>query len=157
MRRKDREITDPTKMEAILQSAQCLRLGLVDNGLAYIVPMSFGMARENGSLCLYFHSAPQGRKLDIIRQSPVVSFEADTDITLIEAEKAAEFSSTYQCVMGHGRMDILDTDADKRHALQVIMAHYTGKDDWALDVPVLQKLVCLRLTVEAMTGKAHTA
>ncbi len=157
MRRKDKQITDPKQMEAILQSVQCLRLGLVDNGLAYIVPMSFGLAHENGSLCLYFHSAPEGKKIDLIRQSSVISFEADADIALIEAETAAEFSSSYQCVMGQGRIEILEEEDAKRHALQVIMAHYTGKEDWTLESATMKRLVCLRLTVDAMTGKANKA
>ncbi len=157
MRRKDRQITDPGQLESILMKAQCLRLGLVDNGLAYIVPMSFGMQREDGKLRLYFHSAPEGRKIDLIENAGVASFEADTEIRIIEAEQACEFSSAYQSVMGHGKIDILRGEDEKRHALQVLMAHYTGRADWAIPQPSLAGVVAMKLTVEEMTGKASHA
>ena len=92
MRRADRQIHDPGQMEEILKSAACLRLGLIDGGLAYIVPMSFGMQTEDGKLCLYFHSAPEGRKIDLIEAAGIASFEADTDIRIIEADQACAFS-----------------------------------------------------------------
>ena len=153
MRRKDRQITDPSQMEAILRRAQCLRLGLVDNGLAYIVPMSFGMQTEDGRLCLYFHSAPEGRKIDLIEQAGVASFEADTDVQVITASEACEYSSTYACVMGHGTIEVLRGEEEKLHALDILMAHYTGKSDWEIPAPSLARVVAIKLTVEAMTGK----
>ena len=153
MRRKDRQITNPAQMEAVLRRAQCLRLGLIDNGLAYIVPMSFGMQTEGGKLCLYFHSAPEGRKIDLIEQAGVASFEADTDIRLAPASQACEFSSAYACVMGHGTIEVLRHEKDKLHALQVLMAHYTGKTDWTMTSQSLSRVVAIKLTVETMTGK----
>jgi uncharacterized protein len=153
MRRSDRQINDLKQMEAILERAQCLRLGLVDNGLAYIVPMSFGMAREGGKLRLYFHSAPEGRKIELIEAEGVASFEADMDIRLIGADQACEFSSAYQSVIGHGTIEVLRGEEEKLHALQVLMEHYTGKTDWPIDGRSLAGVVAIRLTVETMTGK----
>lgn len=157
MRRKDRQITDPGQLETILRHAQCLRLGLVDHGLAYIVPMSFGMAREGDALCFYFHSAPEGKKIGLIEAAGVASFEADMDIRLIQAEQACEFSSAYQSVMGHGKIEVLRDADEKRHALQVLMEHYTGKKAWTIPDPSLTGVVAIRLTVETMTGKASRA
>lgn len=157
MRRKDRQITDPGQLEAILQKAKCLRLGLVDQGLAYIVPMSFGIAREGEALCLYFHSAPQGRKIELIEQAGVASFEADTNVRTVEADQACGFSSAYQSVMGHGKIEVLRADGDKLHALQALMEHYTGKVEWDIPEKSLARVVAIRLTVEAMTGKASPA
>ncbi|MBE0600512.1 MAG: pyridoxamine 5'-phosphate oxidase family protein [Firmicutes bacterium] len=157
MRRKDRQITDPVQLEGILKSAQCLRLGLVDNGLAYMVPMSFGMAWEGGKLRLYFHSAPEGRKLELIQAACVASFEADTDIRLIAAEQACEFSSAYQSVMGHGKIEILRGESEKRHALQILMEHYANRPAWTFPETSLARVVAIKLTVEDMTGKASNS
>ena len=157
MRRTDRQITDPGHMETILQNAACLRLGLVDGGLAYIVPMSFGMRVEDGKLCLYFHSAPQGRKIELIEEAGIASFEADTDIGIIQANQACAFSSSYQSVMGHGKIEILHDEADKLHALRILMEHYTGQDAWEIPTQSLDGVAAIKLTVEAMTGKASPA
>ena len=54
MRRKDREVTDDGTIDEIIRSAHCLRLGLVDNGIAYIVPMSFGFENREGKRIFYF-------------------------------------------------------------------------------------------------------
>jgi uncharacterized protein len=55
MRRKDREITDRTEIEAILNEARVCRIGLAEGGDPYIVPLCFGY--EEGSV--YLHSAPE--------------------------------------------------------------------------------------------------
>lgn len=157
MRRKDRQITDPAQMEAVLRRAQCLRLGLVDNDLAYIVPMSFGMRREDGRLCLYFHSAPEGRKIELIEQAGVASFEADTDVRTIGAREACEYSSAYACVMGHGKIEVLRGEVDKLSALRILMEHYSGRADWEISPSSLRRVVAIKLTVEAMTGKRSGA
>ena len=77
MRRRDREITDREKMLEIVAECDCCRLGLVDNGEAYIVPMNFGFEDAGSALTLYFHCAAEGRKLDLIGSGADVSFEMD--------------------------------------------------------------------------------
>lgn len=156
MRRTDRQISDPGQIEAILRRAECCRLGLVENGLAYIVPMSFGVAKEGETLCLYFHSAPKGRKIDLIEQSGVASFEADAQYRLQEGPQACEFSCFYQSVIGHGRVSVLRDNEDKKRALRCVMEHYSGRADWEFTPESLNAVVCIRLEIEEMTAKAHT-
>ena len=154
MRRKDRQITDPGQIEAILRSAECCRLGLVDNGHAYIVPMSFGVAQENGTLCLYFHSAPKGRKIELIEQSGEAAFEAEANYTIRESEKACEFSCYYQSVIGRGRISILREEQEKLRALRCVMEHYTGNRDWEILPEMLPVVVGIRLEIDEITAKA---
>jgi len=45
MRRVDREIKDPNAIRAIMAEAPVCRIGLSDDGMPYVVPMSFGLAR----------------------------------------------------------------------------------------------------------------
>lgn len=42
-------------MLEIVAECDCCRLGLVDNGEAYIVPMNFGFEDAGSALTLYFH------------------------------------------------------------------------------------------------------
>ena len=97
MRRKDRQITDSGQLETILRHAQCLRLGLVDHGLAYIVPMSFGMANGGRRCALSCISTARRKagKIDLIEAAGIASFEADTDIRIIEADQAC---AVFQCL-----------------------------------------------------------
>ena len=64
MRRKNREVTDRARIEEIIRSCHVCRLGFVDDGRAYIVPMNFGYVEEDGKYVFYFHSAKEGRKID---------------------------------------------------------------------------------------------
>lgn len=91
MRRRDREITDREKMLEIVAECDCCRLGLVDNGEAYIVPMNFGFEDAGSALTLYFHCAAEGRKLDLIGSGADVSFEMDCSHALRAADIACAF------------------------------------------------------------------
>ena len=118
MRRKDREITDFSKMLEVLSSCDCCRLGLTDEGQAYIVPMNFGYEAAGGSLILYFHSAGEGRKIRLIPRQDTVSFEADCRHALIEGDSPCAFSYRYQSVMGTGKLELLPARRPKSTALR---------------------------------------
>lgn len=155
MRRKDREVTDYTRMLEILHACDCCRLGLVDGDEAYIVPMNFGIAQEAEKLVLYFHSARDGRKIDLLRKQTVVSFQADTGHGLRPGEQASDFSYYYQCVMGKGTAELLSDNDEKVKGFKAIMAHYSGKSDWNFDLPCLDRVYVVRLTVTDWSCKVH--
>ena len=100
MRRRDREITDREKMLEIVAECDCRRLGLVDNGEAYIVPMNFGFEDAGGSAHFIFSLRAEGRKLDLIGSGADVSFEMDCSHALRAADIACAFSYSYGASWG---------------------------------------------------------
>ena len=100
MRRKDREITDYQKILQIVSGCDCCRIGLVDGGEPYIVPLNFGWEVRDGRIVLYFHSAAEGRKIDLIPRQALAAFEVDTSHRLSPGGTSCQFSYLYQCVMG---------------------------------------------------------
>ena len=74
MRRKEREVTDIKEIREVLDSCKVCRLGIADEGGAYIVPLNYGYRLEDGVLTLYFHGAKEGKKLDLIRKNPELLF-----------------------------------------------------------------------------------
>jgi nitroimidazol reductase NimA-like FMN-containing flavoprotein (pyridoxamine 5'-phosphate oxidase superfamily) len=64
MRRHEREITDKKEIEAIIRKALVCRLAMVDGDKPYVVPLCFGYADHT----LFFHSAGEGKKLEIIKK-----------------------------------------------------------------------------------------
>ncbi|MBN1895142.1 pyridoxamine 5'-phosphate oxidase family protein [bacterium] len=149
MRKKEKEITDIARIEAILQKADVCRLAFSDDNRPYLVPMCFGY--ENRTL--YFHSATEGRKLDIIRKNPVVCFEVESGNEMMRSDEACSWSLKYSSVIGTGKADILDDPEDKRKALDVIMAHYSEKSFGYSD-QALSRMVIIRVRIDSMTGKA---
>ena len=67
MRRKDREVTDIEKIKEILDACKVSRIGLMDQGKVYIVPMNHGYSLEDGRLVLYYHGAREGKSAGGIR------------------------------------------------------------------------------------------
>ncbi len=66
MRRSDREITDITKIEEILDEAEYMTLSVNTDAAPYAVPLSFGCSIADGDITLYFHCAKEGHKLDLL-------------------------------------------------------------------------------------------
>ena len=155
MRRKDREVTDFSRMLEILYACDCCRLGLVDGGEAYIVPMNFGIAREDGNLVLYFHAAKEGRKIDLLKKQSVVTFQADTGHRLLASTNAGSFSYVYCSIMGTGSAELLSARSAQIRGLRAIMAHYSDRDDWDFDLPCLDRVYVIRLTVTDWSCKVH--
>ena len=99
MRRKDREVTDLGAIGRIIGDCKVLRLGMVDGRRPYVVPMNFGFDLRGGVLELYGHSAPEGRKVEILRRNPEVCFEMDCGHKLVEATAACGYGFAYSSVI----------------------------------------------------------
>lgn len=123
MRRGEREITQSEDLAAIFSEASVLFLALQDQAAPYVIPVSFGW--EPGKL--YFHGAREGRKLDLIRRNPHVGFSACGDMRIVTAAAAVcDFSVVGRSVVGTGKARILDEETERRHAMDVIVRHYSS-------------------------------
>ena len=109
MRRKDLAVTDPAKIDAIIQGCDCIRLAFADGTHPYIVPLSFGYVREGDTAKFYFHGAANGRKVDLSRKLAYAGFELDRNRTLKSDPKACDFSFAYESVVGEGSITELTT------------------------------------------------
>ena len=148
MRRKEREITDIEEIEQVIKKAKVCRLGLVDNDGAYSVPVCFGYERNS----LYYHSAPEGRKVELIKKNNKICFEIDTDVEIVNAEKPCGWTTKYRSVVGTGRAYILKRDEEKVHGLSLIMKQYSeGKTTF--DFEKLDSVLLVKIDIESMTGK----
>ena len=155
MRRKDREITDPEKIDTILADCTCCRLAFCDGGRPYIVPLSFGFAWENGRRVFYFHGAKEGRKIDLIRAGGTVGFELDTHYKLNEGDSACAYSARFQSVIGTGVIRPVTDPEEKCRGLACIMDHLSGRRDWTFPDQAVRSTAVFRLDVTEMTCKAH--
>ena len=148
MRRSDKEITDKSAIEAIIHKSLVCRLALSDGAKPYVVPLCFGYDDN----CLYFHSAPEGRKIDMIRANSSVCFEFDANAEIVEGEEACYWGMRYQSVIGFGKAFLVEDIEEKRTALGIIMSHYSAP---SLSFPedVLRHIAVIRVEIESMTGK----
>ncbi|MEA4964614.1 MAG: pyridoxamine 5'-phosphate oxidase family protein [Oscillospiraceae bacterium] len=155
MRRKDREMTDRERINEIISSCNCCRLGFYDEGEVYIVPLNFGYVENDGSGTFYFHGAKNGRKIDLIAKTHAAGFELDTNYKLMEGPTACQFSACFQSVIGTGHVDFVEDRAEKESALQAIMLHNSGTDHWSFSDAMLDATCVFKLEVIKVSCKEH--
>ena len=148
MRRSEREIKDRAVIDSVIQQCLVCRLGLVDGGEPYIVPLCFGYDGE----ALYFHSASAGRKIDTIRKNNRVCFEFDIPEGITEAKQGCRWGIKYRSVIGFGSAQIVDNHEDKKKALAVIMAQYSDKE-YIFPEDVVTKTAIIKVVIARVTGK----
>ena len=124
MRRRERQLTDSKDIQRILAESPVVSLAIHDDPAPYVVPLFFG--HEEGRL--YVHSALSGTKIDLMRANPRVGFAAWAPAEIVEGANACSFSARTSSVAGTGMARVVEDEAEKRHALDLIMRHTTGRE-----------------------------
>lgn len=153
MRRKDREITDTKQITAFIAKEQILRVGFYDEGEIYIVPVNYGYTYDE-QYTFFFHGAKAGRKYELAKGKPSVGFEIDGNYRLLEGEEACEHSTTFQSIIGQGKLSLIDDKAEKIKGLNTIMKQTTSKEEWHYREEMLEEVAVFRLDVEKLSCKA---
>ncbi|MDF1535720.1 MAG: pyridoxamine 5'-phosphate oxidase family protein [bacterium] len=148
MRRKDKKIGSAADLAELLRKGDICHLAMVDGGKPYVVPLNYGYVEQ----ALYFHSAPEGRKIRILRKNPQVCFCVVADHQLIEGVKACSWSASYRSVIGTGKAHILTDPAEKDEGLKILMAQYSERD-YELSHSDLERVAVIRVEIESLTGK----
>ncbi len=148
MRRKDKEIEDAKEIESIISRSDVCRIALCENNSPYIVPMCFGYSDN----CLYFHSAADGRKIDIIKKNNRVCFEFDIQEGLIRSGNPCNWDMKYYSVIGFGRAFFIEDFEGKTKALDIITGHYSG-DVFEYQKNSVDSVTVIKVKIEEITGK----
>jgi nitroimidazol reductase NimA-like FMN-containing flavoprotein (pyridoxamine 5'-phosphate oxidase superfamily) len=149
MRKANQEITDPKILEDILQKATIIRLAMIDNGMPYLLPFNFGY-NEN---CIYIHSAPAGKKLEVLRRNPQVCFEVEDETATVKGDIACRWSAIYRSIIGYGKVEFVIGFDKKQQALDIIMQQHGAPANMEFDPKEVEFVVVLKLKIDSMTGK----
>jgi nitroimidazol reductase NimA-like FMN-containing flavoprotein (pyridoxamine 5'-phosphate oxidase superfamily) len=153
MRKKEREITDIGKIEEILRQGRTCQVAMVDEGLPYVVPLSYGYSfLADHTLEFYFHSAPVGRKMDVWAKNSLVCFSVFLEGEPIHTETPCHSGYYYSSVIGYGEVVILEDTAEKCRALSVMFKHQTG-EDVVFDESHLTRVCVYKIVSRDYTGK----
>lgn len=151
MGKKDRIVTDENiKIEA-LKSMDIIRLGLVDNGLSYIVPVNFAYYDN----AIYFHTGLNGRKIPLLKNAGKISFQADRFDGLKTHDTACGHSSYFTSVYGEGIPVFLETKEDKYFGLDLLMEKYTGKKWKDFPEKILNITNVIRINITKLEAVIH--
>jgi len=150
LRRPEKEIKDQAIIDDIIGRAQTCYLSMVDGDKPYVIPVNFGMIDN----VLYIHSAPEGRKLEIIMKNPKVSVLFDVDQEVVDkGAKACNWSTKYRSVIGFGQAEIIIDDQEKIEGLDAIMNHYS-QQDYEYNSKSVSACIIIRITLDRITGKS---
>ena len=152
MRRKDRELKNKDELVSILEEADVCRIAIQSVKAPYIVPLNFGYSWED-QLVFYFHSAGEGRKIDLLKESNTVGFELDTAHVLAKAEKACDWGMKYKSIIGVGKISFIEDAKEKSLALQTVMKKYGHAGEAVFDSAMLHKTRVYKLIVQEISGK----
>lgn len=152
MTRREFEITDQRQIQTILEESKFLHLGLVEDGMPYVVPMNYGYVMEGGKLTLYLHSARQGYKLDVIRADPRCCFTMECGVLPFRGKVACQYGVAYRCLMGRGTATIVEDVQEKIKAMSLLMKAQTG-EDFTFDEKLVSIVTVIRIDVTDFTAK----
>jgi len=149
VRRKEREITDSAEMQAILKSTKYVTIALCMNNKPYLVALSHGY--DEAKNCLYFHCAPEGKKLVYAQAQNEVWGQAVLDFGVTD-----DCDYAYASVHFSGMLFLISDLAEKQHAIQVLVRQISKDPETKLSKISTEKLVKTevgRIDINYMSGK----
>jgi hypothetical protein len=150
MRRKDKEINEFQDIEEILMTGKVCHLAMADNNEPYLVTVNYGHKNN----CIYFHSAPEGRKIEMIKRNPRVCFMVYTDDRIVSGENPCkDWSMKFKSVIGYGEASILKDKHEKAEGLGILMEHYSKNGPFRFSDQNLEKTAVVKIEIEEMSGK----
>jgi uncharacterized protein len=151
VRRKEREITDPAEMRQILKATKYVTVAFCKDNEPYLVALSHGYDEEKN--CLYFHCAPEGKKLVYATANNHVWGQAVQDFGVTE-----ECDYAYTCVHFSGTFSLISDPDEKWHAMQVLVRQVAPNPELKLSKIKPEKLkntTMGKIDVKYFSGKKH--
>jgi nitroimidazol reductase NimA-like FMN-containing flavoprotein (pyridoxamine 5'-phosphate oxidase superfamily) len=153
VRRKDREITDQNEMQQILKTTKYVTIALCIDDQPYLVSLSHGYDQTQN--CLYFHCAPEGKKLIYAQTNPNVWGQAVLDFGVTD-----ECDYAYTSVHFQGKLTLINDLTEKKHAMDVLVRQVSLNPEAKLakiKPEKLDKTTMGRIDISYMSGKKHQA
>ena len=148
MRRKKQQLADEKSIAVLNRGTSGVLAVHGDDGYPYTVPLSYVYQADK----LFFHCANNGHKLDAIIRNNKVSFcVIDKDDVVPE-----EYTAYFRSVIVFGKARIINDEAEKRSALELLAARYSPDHEQGRveEIERLFKQVSMvEIAIERMSGK----
>lgn len=153
MRRVEIEVRDRAQIEEIIRRCTTIRLGMVSEGMPYILPMVFGYTWTGEYPVFYMHCGLSGRKNDALVDGARICFEMDLEGSLTGRTPYANgYSREFCCVMGEGTVTFARSNEEKISYFSHLMKQQTGRDDYTYQVGWLSLTQVFTLRVDKLSA-----
>jgi nitroimidazol reductase NimA-like FMN-containing flavoprotein (pyridoxamine 5'-phosphate oxidase superfamily) len=149
---KSRILSFEPEIENIIQKCRYCSLAMVDlEGKPYVLHMNFGFRDK----VLYLHAAPEGKKIDILKQNPdvCVAFSTDHLLRWQNIDVACSYTMKYRSVLLYGKVEFVEDMKQKEDALNVIMNQYTD-ENYRYSEPAIRNVCVFTVKAERIEGRA---
>ena len=152
LRRIERDMPDRADQLAVLRSQKYLSLAMACDNQPYLVSLNYAFSEDEN--CFYVHSAPQGRKIEMLRANPRVWGQVIEDRGYLPGQ----CSHSYRSVMFEARAEFVSDLEEKRRALALMIVHADPDAAEALQQRLvatsdLAQVTVIRLAVVSLGGK----
>lgn len=117
VRRQDR-LLDEARAREVLRDGEYGFLAMASAGGGYGIPVNYVTDGDT----IYIHCAPEGRKLRIITEE-----DARVSFCVVGATRPVpeKFTTAYESVVVSGRARVVESDGERRHALELLVEKYS--------------------------------
>jgi len=150
---RSRPLDYKPELERIIEKCQVCHLSMVDlEGKPYVLPFNFGYEADT----FYLHSAPVGKKIDILKKNNEVCLAMSTDYELRSQNEnvACSYGWKYRSVLAYGKVEFIEDMDEKVKALNMLMKNYTDIE-FSYNTPAVRDVCVYKVVVEKMEGRAY--
>ncbi len=160
MRRADREVTDPAKIEEILKNCPVLRVAIPDEEYPYVVPVNYGWTRSDSRFTFYFHSSQSGRKARLLGTDGGrrVGFETDRLLSVGsngDGSSPCRWTCRFESVIGEGIAQKATSEEEKRVGLDALMRRSGFEGALDYDAKSFELADVYKIEVVELSAKRH--
>ena len=148
VRRQDRLLAEEKALQ-LLEEGEFGFLSMSDEGKGYGIPINYVW---DGSDNIYFHSAMQGRKIDVLRKSAQVSFSIVGNTKLCPSK----FTTAYESVIVEAEACVDISEDEKMYGVNLFLEKYAPNDKEKGNAYIqssLKRTAIVRLRIVSVSGK----
>lgn len=148
MRRKDREMDEGFALSVADKCEYAVMAMTGDDHMPYCLPVT--IVRDGNAI--YFHSAKEGRKIDILKSNPSVCMTCVGD-TYRTPDK---FTTEFESAVIYGSASEVTDDQEKIHALRLLCMRHTPTNMHMFDASIersLPRTGVWKIEIAQITGK----
>jgi len=153
MRKKEREITDRSKLLEVLIRGRFATIALCRGDEPYVVTLNYGYDQEKN--CLYFHSAQQGLKMDFLAANQQVCATVVEDLGYADGQ----CTHKYRSIVLWGEMQLISDLEEKKPGMSILIRHQESHpqrtEEKLQSMEAYNRVAVLRLDISEITGKEN--
>jgi len=150
MRRLDRTVNTEEAL-SYLREATVGYLALAENNTAYTIPLHFVCDKQS----IYFHCAPEGRKITLLRQNPHCSFVVSFLDGIKGGASACEYGSYYRSAIVDGIARFVVDSDEKFMALTALTEKHAQVPFSPVTAAGMAKTTVVAIDIVRISGKAR--